>query len=66
MWIEDLTKALYFLNATDSRNYLLIDRIINNVIFFTNGTVITVGDAADAYNVYMNTGELKPISMLLR
>lgn len=66
MWIEDLTKALYFLNASDNRRCLLINRIVNNVIYFTNGTAMTVEDAADAYNVYMNTGELKPISMLLR
>lgn len=66
MWIEDLTKALYFLNASDSRRCLLINRIVNNVIYFTNDTAITVEDAAKAYNVYIKYGELKPISTLLR
>ena len=35
MWIDDLTKALYFLNATDCRWTLLVKEIIGNVIFFT-------------------------------
>ena len=65
MWIEDLTKALYFLNVTDSRNYLLVDRIVGNVIYFTNGTMMTVEDAITAYNVYIKNGNLIPISMLL-
>lgn len=35
MWIDDLTKALYFLKATDCRWTLLVKEIIGNVIFFT-------------------------------
>lgn len=37
MWIEDLTKALYFLNASDYKYTLLIDKIDRGAVFFTNG-----------------------------
>ena len=37
MRIEDLTKALYYLNTSDYKYTLLIDRIDGGAVFFTNG-----------------------------
>ena len=64
MWVEDLAKALYYLNSMIG-NYLLVESIKDNVIYFTNGTVATVKDLAEAYDLFFKTGEAIPISVLL-
>ena len=61
MWIEDLTKALYVLNATDYRRTLLINKIENNIIFFTNGEWATVKELVSAYDHFIKTGEVMEI-----
>ena len=58
MWIEDLTKALYFLNVTDYKYSICIDKIENNRIYFSNHTSISINDLMDCYNHYIKTGEL--------
>ena len=61
MWIEDLTKALYFLNATDYRRTLLIDKIEDNIIYFTNGEWATVKELVATYGHFIRTGEIMEI-----
>lgn len=58
MWIDDLTKALYFLNATDYRWTLLVKEITGNVIFFTDGTCATVSELVECYENFIRTGEI--------
>ena len=65
MWIEDLTKALYYLNMNEYRYYLLIDCIKDNVIYFTNGTAATVQDVSEAYDRYIKEGIIIPLSTLV-
>lgn len=66
MWIEDLTKALYYLSMTEIRHHILIKRIEDDVIYFTNETAVTVQDLIEAYNLFFKTGERMPVSVLLR
>ena len=61
MWIEDLTKALYFLNATDYKWTLLISSIEDNIIYFTNGEWATVKELVAAYGHFIRTGEIMEI-----
>ena len=65
MWVEDLAKALYYLNSMID-NYLLIESIKDNVIYFTNGTAATVQNLVEAYDLFFKTGEAIPVSVLLR
>ena len=58
MWIEDLTKALYFLNATEYKYTLLIDKIEDNIIHFTNGQMASIIGLTKAYDNYIKTGEV--------
>lgn len=58
MWIDDLTKALYFLNVTDCRWTLLVKEITGNVIFFTDGTCATVSELVEYYDNFIRTGEI--------
>lgn len=58
MWIEDLTKAMYFLNATDYKYTVCIEKIEKNVVFFSNRQCISVKRLADAYDKYIKTGKL--------
>lgn len=58
MWIEDLTKALYFLNATEYRCSVLIDKIENNAIKFSNGRYVNVKTLTNCYDHYIETGEI--------
>lgn len=58
MWIEDLTKALYFLNATEYKYTLLIDKIENNYIYFTSGDKCLLSTLICGYNKYIKTGEM--------
>ena len=66
MWIEDLTKALYYLNMIENRHHVLIKRIEDGVIYFTNETAVTVQDLIESYNLFFKTGERMPVSVLLR
>lgn len=61
MWIDDLTKALYFLNATDYRWMLLVRKITDNFIFFTDGSCARVRDLVKAYDNFIRTGEIAEI-----
>ena len=65
MWVEDLAKALYYLNSMID-NYLLVESIKDNVIYFTNGTAASVKDLTEAYDLFFKTGEAIPVSVLLR
>lgn len=58
MRIEDLTKALYFLNVSDYKYTLLIDKIDGGAVFFTNGKWMPVEVLKFAYDNYIKTGEL--------
>ena len=61
MWIDDLAKALYFLNATDYRWTLLVRKITGNFIFFTDGSCTRVQDLVKAYDNFIRTGEIAEI-----
>lgn len=50
MWIEDLTKALYYLNSLESKYYILIQKIENNIIYLTSGAKLSVFSCGIAYN----------------
>lgn len=65
MWVEDLAKALYYLNSMIN-NYLLVESIKDNVIYFTNGTAASVKDLTEAYDLFFKTGEAISVSVLLR
>ena len=65
MWLQDLTKALYYLNSMIG-NYLLVESVKDGVIYFTNGTAATVKDLTEAYDLFFKTGEAIPVSALLR
>lgn len=58
MWIEDLTKALYFLNATEYKYSVCIEKIEDNIIFFSNGTKASVFACAKYYDIYIKTGKI--------
>ena len=58
MWIEDLTKALYFLNATDYKYTVCIEKIENNFIYFSNHKAWPIGALAKFYDNYIKTGEI--------
>lgn len=58
MWIEDLTKALYFLNATEYKYSVCIEKIENNVIKFSNGEYVNVRILTNCYDNYIKTGEI--------
>lgn len=58
MWIEDLTKALYFLNATEYKYSVCIDRIENELIWFSNHKTMPVQVLANLYDNYIKTGEV--------
>lgn len=61
MKIEDLTKALYFLNTTEYKYSLCIQKIEDNVIYFTNNKYAYVIGLANAYDNYIKTGEIPDI-----
>lgn len=58
MWIEDLTKGLYLINASDYKYTLVIDKIDRGAVFFTNGKWMPVEVLKNAYDNYIKTGEL--------
>lgn len=63
MWIEDLTKALYFLNATYYKYELLISTIEDNIIYFTNGKMASVKGLTNAYDRMVKTGEIETLNL---
>jgi hypothetical protein len=58
MWIEDLTKALYFLNATEYKYSVCIEKIENNVVFFSNNQKINIKLLVSAYESLIYNGEV--------
>lgn len=58
MWIEDLTKALYFLNATEYKYSVCIEKIENNVVFFSNNQKINIKLLVSAYESLIHNGEV--------
>lgn len=58
MWIEDLTKALYFLNATDYKYSVCIDKIEKELVWFSNHKIMPVQVLANYYDIYIKTGEI--------
>ena len=58
MWIEDLTKALYFLNASDLKWDVCINKIENNIVYFSNSIQVPLKILVNGYNHYLKTGEI--------
>ena len=58
MWIEDLTKALYFLNATEYKYSVCIEKIENNVVFFSNGQKLNIKLLVSAYEHLISNGRV--------
>ena len=58
MWIEDLTKALYFLNATEYKYSVCIDKIEKELVWFSNHKTMSVQVLANCYDIYIKTGEI--------
>lgn len=58
MWIEDLTKALYFLNVTEYKYSVCIEKIENNVVFFSNNQKINIKLLVSAYENLIYNGEV--------
>ena len=50
MWIEDLTKALWELNAKDIAWTTCVEKIQDNIIYLSNGTTYTVQELVQEYN----------------
>lgn len=58
MWIEDLTKALYFLNATEYKYSVCIEKIEGGLVWFSNHKTMPVQILANLYDNYIRTGEV--------
>ena len=58
MWIEDLTKALYFLNVTEYKYSVCIEKIENELVWFSNHKTMPVQILANLYDNYIRTGEV--------
>lgn len=58
MWIEDLAKALYFLNAIEYKYSVCIEKIENNVVFFSNNQKINIKLLVNAYENLIHNGEI--------
>lgn len=58
MWIEDLTKALYFLNATEYKYSVCIEKIIDDTIFFSNHKILSVEFLVSAYEDLIRYGKV--------
>ena len=50
MWIEDLTKALWELNATDVKYKCCVEKIENGIIYMTNHTFYRIDKLVEQYN----------------
>lgn len=59
MSIEDLAKALYFLNGSLEYNTsLAIDKIEKELIWFNNGKTMPLQILVNAYDLLIKTGEV--------
>lgn len=58
MWIEDLTKALYFLNVTEYKYSVCIEKIENNTVFFSNHKILSVEFLVSAYDDLIRYGKV--------
>lgn len=58
MTIEDLTKALYFLNVTDYKDLVNITKIEKELVWFSNHKTMPVQVLANCYDNYIRTGEI--------
>lgn len=58
MWIEDLTKALYFLNVTEYKYSVCIEKIEKELVWFSNHKTMPVQVLANLYDNYIRTGEV--------
>ena len=50
MWIEDLTKALYFLNVTEYKYSVCIEKIEKELVWFSNHKTMPVQVLANCYD----------------
>ena len=50
MWIEDLTKALWELNASDEKWKCCVEKIENGIIYMTNHTFYRVDQLVKQYD----------------
>ena len=58
MTVEDLTKALYFLNITDYKDLVNIIKIEKELIWFSNGEMYPIQILVNCYDIYIKTGEI--------
>ncbi len=58
MTVEDLAKALYFLNVTDYKDLVNITKIEKELIWFSNGEMYPVQILVNCYDIYIKTGEI--------
>ena len=58
MKIEPLTKALYFLNASDYRHSIEVEKIEDELIWLSDGKTMSVAVLAKAYDNFVKYGEL--------
>ena len=60
MKIEDIAKAMYFLNAIQNKylEYIDVKQIENNTILLSNNIVISIPVLVNCYNNYVRTGKV--------
>lgn len=60
MKIEDIAKAMYFLNAIQNKylEYIDVKQIENNTILLSNNIVISIPVLVNYYNNYVRTGKV--------
>lgn len=58
MWIEDLTKALYYLNVTDIKYKVTIDFVHDGRIQLSSGRQLSVKYLVTLYDRYIKTGDI--------
>lgn len=60
MKIEDIAKAMYFLNAIQNKylEYIDVKQIENNTILLSNNIVISIPVLVNHYNNYTRTGKV--------
>lgn len=56
MWLQDVTKALYYLNASGKSYSIVIEAIENGYVWFSNGERLQVKYLADMYDQYIKCG----------
>lgn len=58
MSIEELAKALYYLNISELRNELEIDTISDGIIWFSDGGALKVSTLVGCYEDYISLGKI--------